>query len=138
VCDGSTYSITGTYSKLYAVIGTTYGSGSGYFGLPDMRGVFPKGAGTTNRVAGKDSSGNYYAATLGEYATDKMQGHKHAKNSTFTPGAPGSMIHSITDGTNNNASENVGVPVDDGTNGTPRTGHTTEPQSLGLTFIIKY
>jgi microcystin-dependent protein len=49
----------GTYAALFAVIGTTFGSADGtHFNVPDMRGVYPKGAGTTNRTLGKDANGN--------------------------------------------------------------------------------
>jgi microcystin-dependent protein len=47
LCDGSAVSRT-TYATLYAVIGTTYGTGDGSttFDLPDLRGRIPMGAGT--------------------------------------------------------------------------------------------
>ena len=137
-CDGSSVSQT-TYAALYAVIGTTFGNpGGGNFNLPDFRGIFPKGAGTTTRTAGKDASGNAYAATLGTYSTDQMQGHKHLGRVTANaaPGGAGatewgsSFTPSATD-------DVVTTPRDDGTNGTPRTGHTSEPQSLGVNFVIK-
>ena len=46
LCQGQAVSRT-TYAKLFAVIGTTYGSGDGSttFNVPDMRGRFPLGAG---------------------------------------------------------------------------------------------
>src|SRR5688572_13958247 len=49
LCDGSAVSRT-TYANLFAVIGTTYGSGDGSttFNLPDLRG---------RTVAGKDNMG---------------------------------------------------------------------------------
>ena len=51
LCDGTTASRT-TYSNLFSVIGTTYGVGDGSttFGLPDMRGRVPMGAGTGNQL----------------------------------------------------------------------------------------
>ena len=50
LCNGTTASRT-TYSNLFSVIGTTYGVGDGSttFGLPDMRGRVPMGAGTGNQ-----------------------------------------------------------------------------------------
>lgn len=144
LCDGSSLSTT-TYSRLYAVIGTTYGGSGGNFNVPDFRGVFPKGAGTTSRVAGKDSSGNFYAGTLGTYLTDKFQGHYH---SLLDYGSVVSAITTTNNGVSGNSrmlrgsgtdiSQNFEVQAarDDGTNGASRTGHTTEPQSLGINFII--
>lgn len=51
LCNGTAVSRT-TYSNLYSVIGTTYGVGDGSttFGLPDMRGRVPMGAGTGNQL----------------------------------------------------------------------------------------
>ena len=140
LCDGTSYDTT-TYATLYAVIGYTFGGAAANFNVPDMRGVFPKGAGTTSRALGKDASGNFYAGTLGTYATDKMQGHYHTgmrlsqQASTFGSGyLPSSGSGFVNEGT----AAYVAEPYTDGTNNTPRTGHTTEPQSLGLTYIIRY
>ena len=49
ICDGSRVSRT-TYSDLFSVIGTTFGSGDGSttFTLPDMRATFVRGAGSQN------------------------------------------------------------------------------------------
>lgn len=144
LCDGSSISTT-TYSRLFAVIGTTYGGAGANFNVPDFRGVFPKGAGTTNRAAGKDSSGNFYAATIGAYVTDMMQGHWHnllhyGASQTSIPtansGVSGNSRVMHGSGVDDGQQIEVQVPRSDGTNGTPRTGHTTEPQSLGITFII--
>lgn len=147
LCDGSSLSTT-TYSRLYAVIGTTYGGSGGNFNVPDLRGVFPKGAGTTNRAAGKDASGNFYAGTLGAYSTDMMQGHHHSNKTYGTEhgtdivdstnaGAIGNGRVAFATGAGLGANDLVITdPITDGTNGAARTGHTTEPQSLGVTFII--
>ena len=49
ICDGSQVSRT-TYSDLFSVIGTTFGSGDGSttFTLPDLRAAFVRGAGYKN------------------------------------------------------------------------------------------
>jgi len=140
LCDGSSLLRAGTYAGLFAVIGTTFGTADGtHFNLPDMRGVFPKGAGTTNRTLGKDANGNYYAGTLGTYLTDKFQGHYHSNTglASYIAGSPAYATNYGGYTTYNNGS-GVTYPTADGTNGTPRTGLTTEPQSLGLYYIIKY
>lgn len=135
-CDGSTKSRT-TDATLFAIISTSYGVGDGSttFNLPDFRGIFPKGAGTTTRAAGVDASGNAYAGTLGTYSQDKMQGHIHHVETTASSlgsvlAADRGSITGVKDLPSNG-------PQSDGTNGTPRTGHTTEPQSVGIYFIIK-
>lgn len=51
LCDGSAVSRT-TYSELFAVISTTYGTGDGSttFNVPNLNGRFPLGAGTGTKV----------------------------------------------------------------------------------------
>jgi len=144
LCDGSSLLRAGTYAGLFAVIGTTFGTADGtHFNLPDMRGVFPKGAGTTNRTLGKDANGNYYAGTLGTYLTDMLQGHGHyveddsgAHRNIGYPGGYGDSGQLV--GTGGRANTLVAKPFFDTGYGTPRIGYTTEPQSLGLYYIIKY
>lgn len=132
IADGSAISRS-IYKNLFNTIGTTFGSGDGSttFNLPDFRGVFPKGAGTTNRTLGKDANGNFYSGTLGTYSQDQMQGHIHSDNAIKIGTAIGS-------GSTYGGGNNTSSPITDGINGTPRTGMTTEPQSLAINFIIKY
>jgi hypothetical protein len=115
------------------VIGDSFGSDTDNFNVPDTRGVFTKGAGTTDRAAGKDASGNYYAGTLGVYVQDQMQGHVHPAVGSVSGG--GNLGAANFEGPMDSSTSG---PSNDGVNGTPRTGHTTEPQSLSLTHIIKY
>ena len=74
-CDGGAVSRT-TYSKLFAVIGTTYGSGNGSttFNIPNLKGRFPLGTGSID--PGDSTSESYWGGatsasvncTLGEKA----------------------------------------------------------------------
>lgn len=140
LCDGAAVSRT-TYANLFTVIGTTYGAGDGSttFNLPDFRGIFPKGAGTTNRAAGQDASGNFYSGMLGAYNQDQFQGHYHnlTNNTNVVHDSSGSYAYYGL-ALKGESTLTVTTPTTDGTNGNPRTGHTTEPQSLGVNFIIKY
>ena len=85
LCNGTTASRT-TYSNLFSVIGTTYGVGDGSttFGLPDMRGRVPMGAGTGTQQGGTGSGvitgGTSLAArTAGQFGGDERgQAHAHA------------------------------------------------------------
>ena len=45
LCDGGNYS-TSTYSALYAVVGTVFGTSGSNFKVPDFRTFFPVGVGT--------------------------------------------------------------------------------------------
>lgn len=147
LCDGSAVSRT-TYAKLYAIYGTTFGEGNGSttFNLPDFRGIFPKGAGTTSRTAGKDGAGNFYGATLGAYSTDKLQGHRHkfVMNGVDGAGADFGGTYTGTGGSGGIITSNQGAfsqfRVGDartGGQGTLRQGTLTEPQNLGVNFIAK-
>ena len=146
LCDNAAVSRE-TYAALFAVIGTTFGVGDGSttFNVPDIRGIFPRGAGTSEKLTNANAVA--FAGVLGTYQNDKFQGHKMsyltipkaslaesdtgtgylAKGAT-TPGdadygASGAYMHYLQS---------------DGTNGTPRKGAETNPANLGLTFIIKY
>lgn len=137
LCQGGTVSRTGLYARLFGAIGTTYGAGDGSttFKLPDFRGVFAKGFGS------QTIGGVTYANASGTPQADKMQGHKHVLSSSpnnywattlAQAGANFYALYSFTDDT-----LNIGSPVTDGVNGTPRTGNVTEPANVGVTYIIK-
>lgn len=74
LCDGSAISRT-TYASLFAVIGTTYGTGDGSttFNVPNLQGKFPIGANTTYTLGGTGGS-----TTL---TTDNLPAHTHGSKS---------------------------------------------------------
>ena len=111
LCFGQLVSAT-TYAALFAVIGTTYGSGAGTFGIPDCRGraMFGQddmGGVAANRitVAGGNFDGTVLGGTGGgqnhTLITGEMPAHNHAitdpghvhtyVSSTATPGAGGGL-----------------------------------------------
>ena len=137
LCNGAAVSRTVTYADLFAIIGTTYGVGDGSttFNLPDLRGIFPRGAGTSGKLT--DANGAAFAGVLGTYQNDKLQGHKHYtlhSGPTYTGSAGATTYYYGADPD----SAPSGSPITDGANGTPRTGAETNPANLGVTFIIKY
>ena len=136
LCDGQSHSRT-TYPDLFKAIGIVFGAGSGpeTFQTPDFRGIFPKGSGATTRASGKDSAGNPYAANLGDYSHDKMQGFT-VKVGVDAAGANVSRIVLSSGDLDNGAYGSTAI-IADGTHGDPRMGFTTEPQSLAVTFYIK-
>ena len=140
LCDGSAVS-TNIYSALFDVIGTTFGGATTNMNLPDMRGVFPKGAGTTDRALGVDATTNAYAAVLGTYYQDKLQGIGQQVTIAGTAmgqtggGSAGPLVGANAARDTANLSQTAAGFVNIGY-GTPRIGNSTEPQSLGLTYII--
>lgn len=92
LCDGSEVSRV-TYSDLFDVIGTLYGSGNGNdtFNLPDFRGRFPLG--------NNDSSGNSFIAGGASSSTitvAQLPAHSHNEGSLTTL-ASGTHAHLIND-----------------------------------------
>lgn len=120
------------YNKLFAVIGTTFGVGDGSttFNLPDLRGIFVRGAGTHGSTIG----GITYSGTLATKQADQMQGHFHQIIGETTDGGSGGGIPRFGGGTARDVG--VGGPRTDGTNGTPRTGTETRPANIGLNAYI--
>jgi len=84
LCDGSAVSRT-TYARLFAAISTTYGNGDGAltFNIPDLRGVYPRGAGTNGTANYGGVTGHTPAA--GALAT--KGGQKTAKNGLANSGS---------------------------------------------------
>jgi len=143
LCDGSAVSRT-TYATLFAVIGITYGAGDGTttFNLPDMRGVFPRGAGINGTLT-KANATPMTGGAIGLLSNDKMQGHKHNTQDIQSEIALFGVtpLQSAVNGTNGGTYLNslkTSIPITDGTNSTPRTGDETAPASLSVNFIIKY
>ena len=140
ICDGSTLnSTTDTqYADLYSAIGTTWGgSSASAFNIPDLKGAYLRGVGTST-VFTQDQ-----AITLAQTLDDAFQGHRHTiKTFAFFSNSNNSELINGT-GTPPLASDGAagsGVfdPKTDGSNGTPRTANETRPNSRGVQFIIKY
>lgn len=95
VCDGSAISRS-TYSNLFAVIGTTYGSGDGSttFNVPNLKGrtIVAYDAGQTEF----DALGKIGGATTHELTTAELATHSHSYS---TPSGDGTHNHTGTIGT---------------------------------------
>lgn len=76
LCDGSPVSRT-TYSRLFAIIGSTYGQGDGSttFNVPDMRGLFVRGAAQwiSDTFTASSSSGLLLTTTAGRVTRSGQQ-----------------------------------------------------------------
>jgi|GEM_PF-5412603 len=120
------------YSALFLAIGTTYGAGDGSttFTLPNLSGVFARGAGS------QTIGGIGYSATLGASQSDLMQGHFHSFAGGST--SPSGTTTYIVTAASPNSGGTIGGPVSDGTNGTPRTGPETRPANVTVAYYICY
>lgn len=102
-CNGQLVSIA-EYDALYTLLGTTYGGdGVNTFGLPDLRGRVPIGAGTgqgqPTYVLGEMAGTEQVTLTRSE-----MAAHGHALVSTVntaTTATPGPSVHLATDNAGN-------------------------------------
>lgn len=92
LCDGSAYSRTVTYETLFAVIGTTYGTGDGSttFNVPDMRGrAIIMVDGGANRITSASTNGAN-ADTLAGVGGAETHTLTHAERPSATAGGAGS------------------------------------------------
>lgn len=131
VCDGSIYTVA-AYPDLGALLGNTYGGSSGTFAVPDLRGIFIRGAGTQT-----NAGITYTAASIGTVQADSFQGHYHSATTNAVRFPAGSSYPPGSGGTPAAATVTVTSPTTDGTNGTPRTGSETRPVNLAMVYCIK-
>ncbi|WP_294240880.1 phage tail protein [uncultured Chryseobacterium sp.] len=132
-CNGAAVSRT-TYSVLFSLIGTTYGSGDGSttFNLPDLRGEFVR---SWDHGRGVDSGRN-----LGSLQNHMLQNHEHDIPTPTGGTGSGRAAHSDDNGTNQGGN-NVLVAGQYYTYSTGPSGNygpETRPRNVGLTAMIRY
>lgn len=138
LCNGSAVSRS-TYSALFAVIGTSYGSGDGSttFNLPDFRDRFPVGAGTTYSANSTGGSKDAIVVSHTHTATVTDPGHVHLIGFQSIDAGPsyGSTASGNTAGSQTQSAV-TGVTVSNSTTGSSGTNANLPPY-LGVYFIIK-
>ena len=115
VCDGTAVSRT-TYDQLFALIGTTYGSGDNAttFNLPDLKDQFIRGKGDSRTVG--SLQGSAFASHLHPIVDP---GHTHAAvNPTHTHADTG-HVHSVTITDPGHVHSLNITPISDSGNGNP-------------------
>jgi microcystin-dependent protein len=120
LCQGQLVSTT-TYAKLFAVIGTAYGSGSGTFGIPDLRGRV---------VAGVDAGAGRLTTTLA--ASGGM-------GSVALAGSGGEDAHTLTGGEvpdNNSANDRAAGAA--ARAGVTHVGSATAHNIVQPTLVLNY
>jgi microcystin-dependent protein len=134
-CDGSSIS-TSTYSRLFSVIGYTYGGSGASFSLPNTQGIFIRGAGTQTVTP------NTYTATLAQKLIDRFASHTHTTNASgqanfnsFTGTSPSNDA-----GNGDNEVNGVYSYTNSHTHTINATGTGTEtfPANIALNYIIRF
>ncbi len=130
-CDGRSIS-RNDYSELFAVIGTSFGSGDGVttFNLPDVRGrvlgAIGTGPGLTARSLGHKEGTETHTLTVGEIPSHSHTGTTDSSGShTHTHNANGGSLGLMSSDGNNTASGGL-----DTTTGEPNL--YTSPQALTI------
>ena len=143
VCDGSAVSRT-TYSKLFAVIGTTWGAGNGSttFNVPDFRGRTSIGAGT-----GTASDATAHAlGSKGGTETHKLTGaqsgvpaHNHPlPNTAIVYNADGTQrLATSGSGTKSSVNTSVGLSTASNTAADASSAHPNMQPYAAVTKIIR-
>jgi microcystin-dependent protein len=133
-CDGTAVSRT-TYAALYAIVGTTFGSGDGSttFNLPNYTNRMPYG--TTIGATGGSADAVVVSHTHTATVTDP--GHAHSINMQNSSASYGGGPIIPGSGQTYNTNSNVtGISVSNSTTGVSGTNANLPPY-LGINFIIK-
>ena len=128
ICDGSAISRT-TYAALFAVVGTTHGSGNGSttFNLPDLQSKFITGASSdpnnSGYSVGAEGGENFVTLTV-----NQMPAHTHSQQGggTHDDGGP-RVTGSTSDSTITNINSAGGGQA-----------HENRPPYYALAYIIQY
>ncbi len=149
-CNGAAVSRT-TYSVLFGVIGTQYGTGNGSstFNLPDLRGEFVRGF---DNGKGTDSG-----RSIGSSQSDQNKQHNHTATSTssvtdsghnhtignyggsFGGGSGATVFRSDASGTNSSIIQNAttGITVATTTTIANDGGNESRPRNVAMMYVIK-
>jgi hypothetical protein len=152
ICNGSSYSTTGTYANLFAVIQYTFGGSGSSFNVPNYQGAFLRGTGTSSVNTGYsgpslNTSQNHATQTHNHSITDP--GHTH----TFTGGSitmygesgldndkpasgSGNPENVTFKATGTNSSSTTSITVNNSTLNVD--ANETRPFNYGINWVIKY
>lgn len=112
MCDGSSYSTTGTYANLYTAIGYRYGGSAGTFYVPKLNASYlPIGTSTLNADGSRQTTTPSITVTTSNVSSG---GHTHTYNFTLNNHASTGHTHSHNAvGTGNHAHTHTGTSDND-------------------------
>lgn len=142
LCNGAAVSRT-TYAALYALIGTTYGSGDGSttFNLPNFTDRMPIGGGNLYANGATGGSKDAVVVSHSHTATVTDPGHSHTFNYNNSSSGGIQSANGTANGTSNTSTNAVstattGISVSNSTTGVSGTNANLPPY-LAIRFIIK-
>ncbi len=148
ICDGAAIDRT-TYARLFAVIGTIYGSGNGSttFNLPDLRGEFVRGLDAGRGVDAGRANGSFQKGTL--IANNEFYADREVYHITSDAGAaPYNGLGNSAigkDRINISSYPNVKMTTTSGSVGTtstlspyPNALGAARPRNVAMNYCIKY
>ncbi|MBN2658794.1 MAG: tail fiber protein [Spirochaetales bacterium] len=159
LCDGGSYS-TDDYSALYDVVANAFGGDASSFNVPDLRGVFLRGAGENGTMM-KSNDLPYNGGDVGEEKDDVLDNHTHPIDHDHSPEITTSDVtlsgihvgygSSVTSDyghyktgettTNGDHEHSVDLPLFEGDSrgvDGARSGDETAPASVSVNYIIKF
>ena len=133
-CDGSAVSRS-TYADLYAVIGTTWGSGDGSstFNVPDLRAAMIRGTGTHGSSTNGNNGAAFTRGNVGTLENDSVQSHGH--NIIYYASGSGTSNYREGVSTASFGSTETKTAMIDSTGG--RSGNETTGFNASVLYIIK-
>lgn len=142
LCNGAAVS-RATYAALYALIGTTYGSGDGSttFNLPNFTDRMPIGGGNLYANGATGGSKDAVVVSHSHTATVTDPGHSHTFNYNNSSSGGIQSANGTANGTSNTSTNAVstattGISVSNSTTGVSGTNANLPPY-LAIRFIIK-
>jgi microcystin-dependent protein len=131
LCDGSSVA-TATYPDLHTAIGYAYGGAGANFNLPNMVGVFTKGAATQTATTGGANSKTLTVSEMPAHDhTINDPGHTHEIGGTYS----GSTLNVSFSGRGvNSYSSTTGITINNTGGGS---SFDNQPAFLEMQFIIK-
>lgn len=124
-----------------SVAGSDLDTEFGVSTLPDARGVFLRGKNNGRSDGNQNPAGE---RAVGFLEGDQMQGHQHIPSTNsvnqayqFASGSAQLYTYAWGSGASVNNAPNVGNPVTDAINGTPRTGLESRPKNITVNTFIK-
>ena len=158
-CNGAAVSRS-TYSVLFAVIGTAYGTGNGSstFNLPDLRGEFVRGFDNGRGVDSGRSIASSQSSQFGQHnhnvsasssssVSDPGHNHRVRVGTSGSGGGnvsdrdsqnPGNFVSNQIENANTNISVSTSTSISQSNRGGTDNSSETRPRSIAMMYIIKF